>query len=83
MYLNVSGSYILLLSFSNLGPCDTLMTDELAECSVLDDELHNYFQSSKEENKLVQVADTAKKLIRILSSDTYDSGCHIDYYDDL
>ena len=59
------------------------MTDELAECSVLDDKLHNYFQSSKEENKLVQVADTAKKLIRILSSDTYDSGSHIDYYDDL
>ena len=59
------------------------MTDELAECSVLDDGLHNYFQSSKEENKLVQVADTAKKLIRILSSDTYDSGSHIDYYDDL
>ena len=63
------------------GPCDTQMTDDLAECSVLDDALHEFFSTSKQENKLVRVEDTAKKLFQILSLDEYETGSHIDYYD--
>ena len=29
------------------GPCDTQMTDDLADCSVLGDGLHKYFTTSK------------------------------------
>ncbi|KAL7525432.1 hypothetical protein ACHAWF_001356 [Thalassiosira exigua] len=64
------------------GPCDTRMTDALTQCPVLDDDLHDFFQSSKRENKLVMPDDTAKKLVRLLSSDEFQSGAHVDYYDD-
>lgn len=63
------------------GACDTVMTDNLAECSVLDDGLHEYFSSSKQENKLIRPEDTAKKLVKLLSSDEYESGNHVDYWD--
>ena len=63
------------------GPCDTEMTDVLSDCPVLDGGLHEYFKTSKIENKLVRPEETAKKLASILTLDTFESGTHIDYYD--
>lgn len=63
------------------GPCDTEMTDVLAQSPVLDNKLHDYFESSKQNNTLVKPEDSAKKLVDLLRNDTYESGSHIDYYD--
>ena len=63
------------------GPCDTEMTDILSDSSVLDENLHKFFVTSKRESTLVRVEDTAKKLIRIMKSDEFESGAHIDYFD--
>lgn len=63
------------------GPCDTQMTDDLAECSVLDEGLHSYYATSKQENKLVRPEDTAKKLVHLLCMDEFESGSHVDYFD--
>ncbi len=64
------------------GPCDTEMTDILADSSALDENLHKYFVTSKREKSLVRVEDTAKKLVQIMKSDEFESGMHIDYFDD-
>lgn len=63
------------------GACATLMTDTLAECPVLDAGLHKFFATSKEENKLVRPEDTARKLVGLLVSDSFESGSHVDYWD--
>lgn len=64
------------------GPCDTEMTDILADSSALDENLRKYFVTSKREKSLVKVEDTAKKLVQIMNSDEFESGTHIDYFDD-
>jgi hypothetical protein len=38
--------------------------------------------TSKREKSLVRVEDTAKKLVQIMKSDEFESGTHIDYFDD-
>lgn len=63
------------------GPCDTQMSEDLANCADLDDGLHNFFSTSKQENKLVKCEDTANKLVHLLGLDEYESGSHVDYYD--
>ena len=63
------------------GPCDTEMTDILADSSLLDVNLHKFFVTSKREGNLVRVEDTATKLIQIMKSDEFESGAHIDYFD--
>jgi hypothetical protein len=59
------------------------MTDVLADCPMLDTGLHEYFSSSKSENKLIDPVDSAKKLIDLLAQDKYSSGSHVDYWDVL
>jgi sepiapterin reductase len=63
------------------GLCDTEMSQYLADCSALDDGLHEYYVTSKEEDKWISPEDTAKKLVGIISSDEYESGSHVDYWD--
>ena len=63
------------------GPCDTVMTDVLSESPILDNKLHDYFESSKQNNTLVKPEDSAKKLVELLRNDKYESEAHIDYYD--
>ena len=65
------------------GACDTSMTDVLANCPMLDTSLHEYFSCSKREKKLVDPADSARKLIDLLAEDKYSSGAHVDYWDAL
>ena len=61
---------------------DTEMTDILADSSVLDHDLKSYFVKSKRESNLVRVEDTAKKLVHIMKLDEFESGSHIDYFDE-
>ena len=65
------------------GPCDTEMTDYLADDinTHLDEGIQQYFATSKREQTLIRPEDTAKKLIRILTSDEFESGSHVDYFD--
>ncbi|KAL3807549.1 hypothetical protein ACHAXA_001133 [Cyclostephanos tholiformis] len=63
------------------GLCDTQMSQYLANCSVLDNELHEYYVTSKGEDKWIQPEETAKKLVRIITMDEYESGSHVDYWD--
>lgn len=63
------------------GPCETQMTDDLIECTDLDDGLKEFFSKSKGKGELVRVEDTSRRLLNILKLDEYDSGSHVDFYD--
>lgn len=63
------------------GPCDTEMTDVLAGSAVLDWDLHQYYATSKRDQKLVDPLDSAKKLIELLEKDEFTTGSHVDYFD--
>jgi sepiapterin reductase len=63
------------------GLCDTQMSQYLADCAVLDEGLHEYYTKSKEDDKWIRPEDTAKKLIRIIDLDEFESGSHVDYWD--
>jgi sepiapterin reductase len=63
------------------GACDTVMTDVLADCQTLDAGLHDYYTSSKKENKLITPRVSAKKLVDVLMKDELVSGSHLDYWD--
>jgi len=66
------------------GMCETEMSVELAESDQLDQDLSAMYQTSLEEKKMVQPKDTAEKLLRILlaDDDEWNSGAHIDYWDE-
>lgn len=63
------------------GACDTVMTDVLADCPILDTDLHDYFINSKRDKKLIDPVDSANKLIALLIKDEYVTGSHVDYWD--
>ncbi|KAL7453903.1 hypothetical protein ACHAWC_005545 [Mediolabrus comicus] len=63
------------------GACDTEMTDTLADCADLDSELHTFFNTSRDEKKLIRPEDTAAKLVGLLEKDEFVSGSHVDYWD--
>lgn len=63
------------------GACDTAMTDVLADCPILDTDLHDYFINSKRDKKLIDPVDSANKLIALLIKDEYVTGSHVDYWD--
>lgn len=64
------------------GPLDTDMQREIRENPEVDPETQAVYRQMKEENKLVDPAASADKLIELLSiKDNWNSGCHIDFYD--
>ncbi len=63
------------------GACDTEMTDTLADCADLDSGLHTFFNTSRDEKKLIRPDGTAAKLIGLLEKDEFESGSHVDYWD--
>lgn len=64
------------------GPLETVMVDELIDCSELDANIHDFMSKSKEENTLINPYDTANLLARlVIVSDDYESGKHVDYWD--
>ncbi|KAL7499981.1 hypothetical protein ACHAWT_010922 [Skeletonema menzelii] len=63
------------------GACNTAMTDVLAESTDLDNELQQYFSTSRDKHQLVRPDDTAAKLVGLLMKDEFESGTHVDYWD--
>ena len=58
------------------GPLETDMVTQIRQAEDLDSHLKPNF-----DKQLLDPDDSAEKLIRLLISDGYDSGAHIDYYD--
>ena len=69
------GSKLKTLNYAP-GPLETDMVEEIRSSDKLDANLKPNYQK-----KLLDTEDSAKKLIRLLDSNTFDSGAHIDYYD--
>uniref|UniRef100_A0A7R9WRZ6 Sepiapterin reductase n=1 Tax=Craspedostauros australis TaxID=1486917 RepID=A0A7R9WRZ6_9STRA len=58
------------------GPLETDMINEIRDTEALDETLRDSFQQ-----KQLRPIDSAKKLIRIVQKDEYESGTHLDFYD--
>jgi sepiapterin reductase len=65
------------------GPLDTDMSREIRESPTLGQDSKDYFQSLKDDNKLVQVKDSAAKLVKLVIMNKFVSGSHIDYFDHI
>lgn len=66
------------------GPLDTNMQKTIREDKYCDKEISSYYNSLFVEGKLIQPLDSAKKLISILDrKQSFESGAHIDYYDEI
>ena len=65
------------------GPLDTDMQKEIRENDSVKEETRVYFQSLKDENKLVSPLESAVKLLHILAANKFVSGQHVDFYDDF
>uniref|UniRef100_UPI00398F5CB0 sepiapterin reductase-like n=1 Tax=Pristiophorus japonicus TaxID=55135 RepID=UPI00398F5CB0 len=62
------------------GPLDTDMQRQ-ARSETADPELRQTFTSMHQQGQLVDCRDSAAKLVNILVRDEFESGAHIDYYD--
>nr|Q8R536.1 RecName: Full=Sepiapterin reductase; Short=SPR; AltName: Full=Benzil reductase ((S)-benzoin forming) [Meriones unguiculatus]BAB86000.1 sepiapterin reductase [Meriones unguiculatus] len=62
------------------GPLDTDM-QQLARETSMDPELRNRLQRLKSEGELVDCGTSAQKLLNLLQKDTFQSGAHVDFYD--
>ena len=69
------GPTIKILNYAP-GPLETNMTESLRNATQLDETLQENFRKP-----LIEARDSAKKLIRLLHDNTFESGAHIDYYD--
>jgi sepiapterin reductase len=58
------------------GPLETDMVTEIRSSAELDVELRPHF-----DKKLLDPEDSARKLIKLLTSNDFESGSHVDYYD--
>lgn len=47
----------------------------------MDPELRNRLQRLKSEGELVDCGTSAQKLLNLLQKDTFQSGAHVDFYD--
>ena len=63
------------------GPLDTNMQKEIRENPLVDKPTQEYFVQMKENNQLVSPDTSADKLVTLLSSGTFDSGAHVDYFE--
>lgn len=64
------------------GAVATDMTDELADCDILDKGLGEFFNESRKDKTLIRPDNTAKKLVKLLVNDSFTNGAHVDYWDD-
>ncbi|XP_078411066.1 sepiapterin reductase-like [Cetorhinus maximus] len=62
------------------GPLDTDMQKQ-ARSGTADPELRQTFETMHQEGQLIDCEDSARKLVNILLRDEFQSGAHIDYYD--
>jgi sepiapterin reductase len=65
------------------GPLDTDMQTELRESKSIHPPTREWSMEAFKEGKLVRPEDSASKCIDILTEDTWESGAHVDYYDEV
>lgn len=71
---------IRTLSYSP-GPLDNPMQKTVRE-TLADDEQKKLYTKMANEGQLVKMEDSALKLYQLISQDKFESGSHIDYYDE-
>jgi len=65
------------------GPVDTDMQREIRGAEGCDEGTRKYFVEAKEKETLVKPDDTARKLVEIVCGGKYESGAHVDYFDEV
>ena len=66
------------------GPMDTNMQATIREAEAADPTLGTVYTDMKTEGKLVDCEVSAEKMVKILSTvNAYESGAHIDYFDEV
>lgn len=65
------------------GPLDTDMQTELRESESIHPPTREWSMEAFKQGTLVRPEDSAAKCIDILTKDTWKSGAHIDYYDEI
>jgi sepiapterin reductase len=65
------------------GPLDTDMQLALRSAPELDEASRKMFLDMKEGSKLVDPAASAKKLARLVIEELFESGSHVDFYDEV
>jgi NAD(P)-dependent dehydrogenase (short-subunit alcohol dehydrogenase family) len=79
---NQNDKNISILSYSP-GPMDTNMQIQIRSAPDLHKDTQEYFKSLKNDKKLVDTADSAKKLVKLVAWGKYETGCMIDFYDEV
>ena len=64
------------------GAIATEMTEQLSQCDNLDSGLSDFFRT-KDEKIFVKVEDSTKKLVKLVMDGNFESGKHIDFWDDV
>ncbi|KAL1924113.1 uncharacterized protein VTP21DRAFT_7148 [Calcarisporiella thermophila] len=62
------------------GPLDNDMQQDVRS-TIGDEQQRSIYTNMHKERKLVDMKDSAKKLLTVLDSNDFESGAHIDYYD--
>ena len=66
------------------GPVDdTDKQGEIREAEVCDEGPRKYFVEAKEKETLVKPDNTARKLVEVVCRGQYESGAHVDYFDEV
>jgi sepiapterin reductase len=78
-----SGSENSIVKVLNYAPgaIATDMTKALSESDVLDSDLSSFFKK-RDETQFVKIEDTSKKLVNLVLDGDFESGKHIDYWDE-
>lgn len=63
------------------GPLDTDMQRQIREEMPDDSELKQQFRNLFQNDQLVKPLDSARRLHRLLMTDKFESGAHVDFYD--
>lgn len=62
------------------GPVQTEMTHEIEESAVASD-VRTVFKDLREGKTMLQPIETTVKFLGVIESGDYESGAHVDYYD--
>mmetsp|Transcript_10515 Transcript_10515/g.13659 ORF Transcript_10515/g.13659 Transcript_10515/m.13659 type:complete len:201 (-) Transcript_10515:288-890(-) len=65
------------------GPMATDMIDEIVASKALDPDIRAYYEKLLQENSCVPQDASAEKCMRILITNSFYSGAHIDYFDEV
>eukprot|EP00026_Physarum_polycephalum_P012963 Phypoly_transcript_13316.p1 GENE.Phypoly_transcript_13316~~Phypoly_transcript_13316.p1 ORF type:complete len:261 (+),score=51.68 Phypoly_transcript_13316:112-894(+) len=73
--------YVKVLNYAP-GPCDTDMQKQVRETTG-HAPTNEFYTNLHKEGKLVNVHDSVQKLIKIITENKFETGAHIDYYDNI